>query len=236
MSPLTDTHHLKEKNMEDGNPNLRVVVDGREIDLAVAEPMGRDVLAAVGANPDDRDVLIRIDGGWARLLAPSDPVVDIDGEAHFRLHRNGSLRHVRVDDSVWEWGAPGIQEHDIRSIAGIPDERRLFQSGGNALRSGEVVDLTVDWVPKIESRPEMACSLTVPVVVNGRRQSLAAPEVTFEELIGLAYPDAPATSNSMFTVTYRHGPLDRPEGSLAPSQRLRAVNGVVFNVTATNKS
>lgn len=222
--------------MEDENPNLRIVVDGRDIDLPVEAPMGRDVLAAVGADPDERDVLIRVDGGWARLLAPSDPVVGLGGEAHFRVHRNGSLRHIRIDDSVWEWGAPGIQEHDIREIAGVPDERRLFQAGGDPLRPGEVVDLTVDWVPKIESRPEMAGSLTVPVVVNGRRQSLAVPEVTFEDLVGIAYPEVPVTANSMFSVTYRHGPLDRPEGSLAPSQRLRAVNGVVFNVTATNKS
>lgn len=222
--------------MEDANVNLRITVDGQVIELSQAGPIGRDVLAAVGADPDERDVLIRIDGGWARLVAPSDPVVGLDGEAHFRVHRNGTLRHVRVDDSVWEWGAPGIQEHDIRAIAGIPEERQLFQAGGNALRPGEVVDLTVDWVPKIESRPDMAGSLTVPVVVNGRRQSLATAEVSFEDLIGLAYPNVPAVGQSMFTVTYRHGPLDRPEGSLAPSQRLRAVHGVVFNVTATNKS
>ncbi|MEC3950138.1 multiubiquitin domain-containing protein [Sphingobium sp. HWE2-09] len=221
--------------MEDDSMKLRILVDGREVELASAKPSGRDVLTAVGGDPESRDVLIRIDGGRARLIAPGDPIVGVVGEAHFRLHRNATLRHLRVDGVVWEWGAPGIQEHDIRGIAGIADERRLFQ-GGNVLRAGEVVDLTVDWVPKIESRPEMAGALTVPIVVNGSRQSLAVPEVSFEDLVGIAYPDVPAISNSMFTVTYRHGPLDRPEGSLAPTQRLRAVNGAVFNVTATNKS
>ena len=222
--------------MEDDHPKLRIVVDGQQVDLHVDTPTGRDVLAAVGADPAQRDALIRIDGGWARLLAPSEPVEGLGGEAHFRVHRAATLRYIRVDDSVWEWGAPGIQEHDIRMIAGIPEERRLFKAGGEVLRPGEVVDLTVDWVPKIESRPEMAGTLSVPVVVNGRRQSLAEAEVSFEELVDIAYPDAPPNSNRMFTVTYRHGPLDRPEGSLAPSQRLRAVHGVVFNVTATNKS
>ena len=221
--------------MENENPKLSILVDGQEIELPSTEPSGRDVLAAVGADPDSRDVLIRVDGGWARLMAPSNPVVGLDGEAHFRLHRNATLRYLRVDDAVWEWGAPGIQEHDIREIAGIPDGRRLFHAG-DVLRTGEVVDLTVDWVPKVESRPEMAGALTVPVVVNGRRQSLAVPEVSFEDLVGIAYPDVAAISNSMFTVTYRRGPLDRPEGSLAPTQRLRAVHGVVFNVTAPNKS
>lgn len=218
------------------NGPLRIVVDGRDVDVPAEGLDGRTLLAAVGADPDLRDVLIRVDGGWARLVAPSDPIIGIDGEAHFRVHHDAALRYLRVDDRVWEWGAPGIQEHDIREIAGIPPERVLHRTGGDPLRTGELVDLTVDWVPTIVSRPGASRELTVPVTVNGRSTQLATAEVSFEDVVGLAYPDRLDGSNKMFTVTYRHGPSDRPEGSLVPHQSIRANNGVVFNVTATSKS
>ncbi|MEO7465562.1 MAG: multiubiquitin domain-containing protein [Sphingobium limneticum] len=222
--------------MSDEYDTLRIVIDGRDFVMDPVALTGRDILAAVEADPAASDVLIRVDGGRARLLAPTDQVVPADGEAHFRVHRSGTLRYLKVNDRFWEWGAPAIQEHDIRDIAGIPDDVLLHLVGGDPLRSGGLVDLTVDWVPSVVSKPDRARALTVPVVVNGRQQHLAMAEVSFEDLVALAYPDRPPRLNEMFTVTYRHGPADRPEGSLAPTQTMRSTSGASYNVTATDKS
>ena len=40
----------------------------------------------------------------------------------------------------------------------------------------------------------------------------------------------------MFTVTYRRGRGDKPEGTLVEGGQVRAKNRMVFNVTATDKS
>ncbi|WP_169805732.1 multiubiquitin domain-containing protein [Novosphingobium rosa] len=222
--------------MDSENDSLRVVVDGHALSLPLEGLTGRAVLAAVDAAPEQRDVLIRIDGGWARMVAPNDAVAVLEGEARFRVHRNGSLRHLRVDDRVWEWGAPGIQEHEIREIGGFSDGLVLNLVGGGPLRPGALVDLTVDWVPAVVSRPETPRSDTVPVIVNGAQRNLPATDIAFEDLVRLAYPDRPLDLNRMFTVSYRHGPADRPEGSLAPAQRMPLINGVTYNVTTTDKS
>lgn len=78
----------------------------------------------------------------------------------------------------------------------------------------------------------------VPVTVNGRSVMLDRPEVTFEDLIGLAFPgvDLSNPESRALTVTYRRGPPARPEGSLISRERIEVRHGEVFNVTATTKS
>ena len=222
--------------MKDQNNSIRIVIDGHDFVMGQVALTGRDILAAVEAHPDASDVLIRIDEGRARLLAPNEQVVPADGQAHFRVHRKGTLRYLKVDDRSWEWGTSAIGEHDIREIAGISEDVVLHIVGGDPLRTGGLVDLTVDWVPAVISKPDTSRALTVPVVVNGRPQHLPKAEVSFEELVALAYPDRPPTLSEMFTVTYRHGPAERPEGSLAPTQTMRSISGASYNVTATDKS
>ncbi|WP_206240477.1 multiubiquitin domain-containing protein [Novosphingobium terrae] len=219
--------------MNDEEEIQRVVVDGRALQLPAEGLTGRVVLAAVDANPEDRDVLIRVDGGWARMIAPDAQVVGAEGEARFRLHRKGVLRYLRVDDRLWEWGSAAIYEHDIREIGGIGDDLTLHLVGGDRLRPGALVDLSVNWVPGVVTRSDRGG--TVPVVINGRQQNLPATDIDFEDLVRLAYPDLTPDTGRMFTVSYRHGPMDRPVGLLAPRQRMRLTNGATYNVTRTDK-
>lgn len=219
--------------------DVMVLVDGREVSIPYDRLNGRSVLAAVGADPDRRDVLIRDDGGHARLVAPADEISVEEGKlATFRVHRNGGLYHLKVNGRSWEWGAPGISEACIRDIADIPDGEDLLvaNAGGEAVRRGALIDLSAGLVPQIVTREAAPERATVPVLVNGRNRELATREVTYEDLIGLAFPQLPATGDRLFTVTYRQGPADRPEGSLVPTQTLRATQGTVIHVTATDKS
>lgn len=221
------------------NGNVRIHVDGREVVVPRDGLNGRAVLAAVGADPENRDVLIRDDDGHTRLVPPGDDIYLEDGVlASFRVHRNGGLRHLKVDGRTWEWGAAAIQEGDIREIADVPDDRELFlaNGGGEVIRRGSLIDLTADWVPSVVTRELAPERATVPVIVNGRPRELVAQDVTFDDLVGLAFPERTDLTRGMFTVTYRHGPADRPEGSLVPSQSIRATRGTVVHVTATDKS
>lgn len=224
--------------------NVMVLVDGREVVLPHDRLNGREVLAAVGADPDRRDVLIRDDGGRARLVAPADEIETEEGvAATFRVHRNGGLYHLKVDGRSWEWGAPGISEDCIRDIADIPEDVGLFlgNAGGEPIRRGALIDLSTDWVPQVVSRQVAPERSTVPVVINGRSLELATKEITYDDLVGLAFPNAGdgrdlLPANRLFTVTFRNGPADRPEGSVVPAQTLHAIRGTVINVSATDKS
>lgn len=74
------------------------------------------------------------------------------------------------------------------------------------------------------------------IVVNGRQKVVTARELSFAELIALAFDNPPTGQNILFTVTYRRGEGDKPEGSLLEGASVRIKEGMIFNVTATDKS
>ena len=40
----------------------------------------------------------------------------------------------------------------------------------------------------------------------------------------------------MFTITYRNGPKQNPEGEMLPGGKVKIKNGMIFDVTQTTKS
>jgi Multiubiquitin len=74
------------------------------------------------------------------------------------------------------------------------------------------------------------------VVVNGRPKVVTSKELSFAEIIRLAFDAPPAGANIVFTVTYRRGEGNKPEGTLVEGETVKVKEGMIFNVTATDKS
>lgn len=74
-------------------------------------------------------------------------------------------------------------------------------------------------------------------MINGRKRSVEAKELSFAEIVDLAYDNnPPAGPDVIITVTYRRGEGQKPEGTLVPGQTVRVHDGMVFNVFDTTKS
>lgn len=76
----------------------------------------------------------------------------------------------------------------------------------------------------------------VTFIVNAREHTASAKTLTFEEVVALAFPDTPSGPNVVFTVSYRRGHGEKPEGSLLPGDSVKVKDGMVFVVSATDKS
>ena len=76
----------------------------------------------------------------------------------------------------------------------------------------------------------------VTIIVNAREHTINSNELTFEQLVSLAFPEPLAAPNVLFTITYRCGHGDKPEGSLLPGQRVRVKDGMIVNVTDTGNA
>lgn len=72
------------------------------------------------------------------------------------------------------------------------------------------------------------------IVVNGREKVTTERELSFSQIVTLA--GLPVGPSTLFTVTYRRGEGNRPEGTLVNGQTVKIKDGMIFNVTATNKS
>lgn len=69
------------------------------------------------------------------------------------------------------------------------------------------------------------------IIVNGRPKKLPGDTISFDQVVALAFPNA--NSNTIFTVTYRHG---NREGRLKKGETINIQNGMHFDVTDTGQS
>jgi hypothetical protein len=89
--------------------------------------------------------------------------------------------------------------------------------------------------PEPSEPPEHEHETTI--VVNAQEKAVTTREITFEQVVDLAYDgNPPQGDNWVFTVTYRRGADESPQGSLVKGGSIKVKKGMVFNVTATDKS
>ena len=75
------------------------------------------------------------------------------------------------------------------------------------------------------------------VFVNGQPKTVTKKELSFEDVVALAYNGSPPSGpNWVFTVSYSKGEDKKPRGSMQPDDTVKVKDGMVFNVTATDKS
>lgn len=76
----------------------------------------------------------------------------------------------------------------------------------------------------------------ISIIVNGRQKMVNAKELSFAQVVALAFDNLPTGQNVMFTVTYRRGEGNKTEGTLVEGEFVKIKEGMIINVTATDKS
>jgi Multiubiquitin len=72
--------------------------------------------------------------------------------------------------------------------------------------------------------------------VNGQQKVVMMKTETFAQIVALAFPTPPTGSNIVYTVSYEDGPRANSQGSLKDGQSVKVKDGMIFNVTATDRS
>jgi len=198
---------------------------------------GRQLRDSGGLSPASDYVLVRIDEGFARSVGLEETEkLPRDRKAVFRSFENDHVNTFTVNERGWEWGADEIAETEVRRIGHIPEDYELFLDSDQdaVIAHGAGIQLAGHGVERIRSRKKKPPLVTI--LVNARPREVEPGLISFERLIALAFAEPPTGPQVSFTVSYRKGPADRPEGSLIPGQSVTVVQGMIFNVTATDKS
>ena len=74
------------------------------------------------------------------------------------------------------------------------------------------------------------------IIVNGRNHTVENDEVTFAEVVNLAYPDGGRGELISYTVLFYEGGGREKEGGLNEGEKVKVKDGTVFNVTRTDRS
>jgi len=75
------------------------------------------------------------------------------------------------------------------------------------------------------------------IIVNGRAKTWVETEITFDQVVSLAFDSPPSGADMIFSITYRKGGNEhRPEGVMVEGDTIKVKEGTTFNVSATNRS
>lgn len=78
---------------------------------------------------------------------------------------------------------------------------------------------------------------TITIVVDGTEYEVPKKdELTYDEVVTLAYPDYPQHPEITYSVTYTRGHGSKPEGILNPGGSVKAKEGMSFVVNRTGQS
>ncbi len=123
---------------------------------------------------------------------------------------------------------------ELYALGHIAPHRDLFRElGGDA--EDELIERTAVDI-RLKPDEHYYSQKVFAIVVNAQKKEVAEPYLTFDEVVKLAFPIPPAGQNILFTIKYRKGPAVNPKGSLLEGQSVRIKDGMIFDVTPTDRS
>jgi len=74
------------------------------------------------------------------------------------------------------------------------------------------------------------------ILVNAREKTWKDKIISFDQVVILAFESISIDPNVSYTVTFKKGENNKPEGIMVKSDEVKVKDGMRFNVTQTNRS
>ena len=74
------------------------------------------------------------------------------------------------------------------------------------------------------------------IIVNGREKVVVDKKISFTQVVELAFGTTAIDENTIYTVTYSKGEDKKSKGTMVKGDTVTVKSGMIFNVTATDKS
>ena len=148
----------------------------------------------------------------------------------------GAAKLAFVCDDEWEVTLVGQQTgRSLKRLLGMPNDAvvaRDFESPHDQpVSDDETVEFRDGAVFTCRNRP---ASRETKIFVNGREKVVAGKTISYANLVVLAF--GTIDPNTIYTVTFKHGPPSKPEGKMSQGDVVKLQCGMHFNVTPTCKS
>ncbi len=145
---------------------------------------------------------------------------------------------LKINGKQYEWPNQYITGAEVKKLGGINPEDDIFLAikkpwEDEPIPNDKQVNLAR---PDIEHFYSKEKDFKVTLIVNGRPKQWIEKNVTFEQVVVLAFGSYDPNPDKVYTITYDKGPRENPEGSMVKGEKVLVKDKMIFNVTATDKS
>ncbi|UUW08672.1 multiubiquitin domain-containing protein [Flavobacterium plurextorum] len=227
---------MQHNNKNAGKPVLNFVVNKMSYEWLDQYITGEQIRKIAKIKGDDK-LYLQITEPWDDELIFDDTRVNLARLGIEDFYTAAKLKFT-VNEKFFDWSEQFINGKQIREIAGIESDDKIFLDNrkpylDNLIENDEQVDLAR---PSIERFYTVPVNLNTTIIVSGSPHQWTKPQITFEEVIILAYGSFENNLNVAYTVAYEDGPKQNIEGSLIKGNAVYVKHNMIFHATATDKS
>lgn len=209
-----------------------------EIRIYDPVPTGMQILLAAGVTQLVEHLLFQmLHNGLLEEIRPDETTdLRLAGVEKFLIFRSDRTFRFQLDDSSFDWGTAHISGATLKKLAGVDINNNdvwLDARGGSDHLIGdkELADLSKPGVERFFTKP-----VAITIIVNAKKKEVHQRQLSYWEVVKLAYPDAVPSDRIIYSIDYSCGPHENQEGSMVDGQHVQVKNGMKFYVTATDKS
>jgi len=214
----------------------------RYIDVPDPVPTGRQILDSAGLDcRADYLLFALLDSGDFEDIQ-LDETVDLRGKGaeHVVAFKSDRDFKFKLNDRQLAWGHAELLGSVLYDLAEpSPDEAVFLEVRGGEdrlIKPDERINLDNPSVERFITAPR-PMNKSYVIVVNAVEETVPDKRVTFEQVVKLSHPDAPAETNVQFSMTYRNAASHPHAGELGEGGSVEVKkHGTIFNVTRTVQS
>lgn len=224
---------IAQQGQNDHN-QLPLIIEGKPYHWKHQYIIGAQI-KELGGLPADSELFLSISNPWKDEPISNEQKVDLalpETEQFFvRKNLPYSINGVNFSSNKQY-----IKGAFIRQQGDIPADDDIFLRiakdwEDELIENDELVDLARPGKEHFISRKFEVC-----IIVNLKEKSWNEKRISYEQVVGLAYPDYNGLASKSYTVKFTNGQKQDPDGSMSPGDIIYVKNKMRFNVTATNKS
>jgi hypothetical protein len=226
----------KEKKPEASLDSLGLVIEGKSYSWHQQYITGAEVKKLAGL-PEDSDLYLSVPDPWDDEPISNESKIDLARPEIEYFFIKRKLKFT-INGKPFEWDRQYIMGQQIRKLGEIAEEDEIFLQLKEPYKDESIADQTkVDLArPGVEHFYSKEVSIEIVIIVNGTPKEWQKKQITFVEVIMLAYGTYIDKPTMIYTVAYEDGPKQNPEGSMVKGQTVFVKNKMIFHATATDKS
>ena len=215
---------------------LTFVIEGKDYETFDQYKTGAELKQLAG-RPLDTELFLSVSKPYPDELIENEKQVNLARPETEYFFVKKKLQFF-INGKPFTWYKQYIRGIQIRELGNIPAEDIIFldlKEGwqDDEIIDDEIVDLARPGKEKFFSKSK---PMELTIIVNARSHVWKEIDISFEQLVALAFGSYDNNPNKGYTVTYSRGWDPKSEGTMVKGAVVRVKNKMIFDVTATDKS
>jgi hypothetical protein len=185
--------------------------------------------------PPDSQLFLAVTPPWQDEEIGNDFRVDLARVEIEHFYVKKKLPYI-LNGASFESKSQFIQGKRLRREGNIPETQDIFLAVAapwepELIEDDTFIDLALPGNDHFFSK-----DIDYVLIVNAKDHHWKKKTISYGEVVKIAYPQYQEKPTEVYTVTYKKGPVQNPEGSMVKGDKVFVKNKMFFHVTPTDKS